>query len=111
MSDDLMSMQSLRQWCVFNVDSYVQPRLGHEVAPAAALSRALRSLLDAVPPDPAKLTACRSTIDTELAAKLQQVESLVANGRRAEAEKLLKKVDGRFGGLAAPRSVDLAPKL
>ena len=111
MSDDLMSMRSLRQWCVFNVDSYVQPRLGHEVAPPTALSRALRSLLDAVPPDPAKLTACRSAIDRELAAKLRQVESLIANGRRAEAEKLLNKVDGRFGGLAAPRSVDPAPTL
>src|SRR5207302_2223060 len=88
-SDDLMSMRSMHQWCVFNVDSYIQPRLGHEVAPAAALSRALRSLFDAVPSDPAKLMACRSTIDRELAAKLREVESLIANGRRAHAQKLL----------------------
>jgi len=110
-SDDLISIRSMHQWCVFNVDDYAQPRLGHEVAPPEALSRALGSLLKDAPPDLAKLEACRSRIEMELAARLQEVESLMAHGRHAEAAKLLNKVDGRFGGLAAPRSVDLAAKL
>jgi len=39
------------------------------------------------------------------------VESLIANGQKADAQKRLKNVDDRFGGLAAPRSLDLASKL
>jgi dienelactone hydrolase len=109
--DDQMSLRSLHQWCVFSAENYVLPRVEHEVAPAEALARALGGLLESAPPDPARLASCRSKIETELAARLQEVESLTTSGRRAEAEKLLKKIDERFGGLAAPRSVELAGKL
>jgi dienelactone hydrolase len=110
-NEDLMSMRSMRQWCAFNVDSFLQPRVHHEVATAAALSRSLGDLTNSTQPDPAKLSACRSAIETELETKLQSVESLIAKGQRAEAQKQLKNVDDRFGGLAAPRSLDLASKL
>jgi len=110
-SDDLVSMRSMRQWCMSNVDSFLQPRVGHEVAAAAALSRSLGALTNSTRPDPAKLSACRSAIDTELQTKLQSVESLIASGQKAQAQKRLKNVDERFGGLAAPRSLDLASKL
>ena len=103
-SDDLVSVRALHQWCVFRVDSYVVPRLGHEVAPPESLSWALGRLFRGVPPDPARLASCRSRIEAELATGLGEVESLIENGRRAEAEKRLKKVDERYGGLAAPRS-------
>ncbi len=106
--DDQMSLRSLHQWCAFSAGNYVLPRVEHEVAPPDALARALGSLLESAPPDPAKLASCRSKIEAELAARLQEVESLTTNGRRAEAEKLLKRVDERFGGLAAPRSAELA---
>jgi dienelactone hydrolase len=109
--DDQMSLRSLHQWCVSSAESYVLPRLEHEVAPPEALARALGTLLEGAPPDPARLASCRSKIEAELAARLQEVESLTTNGKRAEAEKLLKKVDERFGGLAAPRSVELDGKL
>ena len=110
-NEDLVSMRSMRQWCVFNVDNFVQPRVPHEVATAAALSRSLGDLTNSTQPDPAKLDACRSAIETELETKLQSVESLIANGQKAEAQKRLKSVDDRFGGLAAPHSLDLASKL
>ena len=110
-SDDLVSMRSMRQWCMSNVDSFLQPRVGHEVAAAAALSRSLGALTNSTRPDPAKLSACRSAIDTQLQTKLQSVESLIASGQKAQAQKRLKNVDERFGGLAAPRSLDLASKL
>jgi predicted esterase len=110
-SEDLLSVRSLHEWCAFGVDDYVLPRLDHEVAPAEALARALGRFLESAPPDAAKLAACRATLEAELAARLQEVELLIAEGRRTEAEKLLKKVDARFGGWAAPRSVELAGKL
>src|SRR5467141_3735387 len=31
-SDDLLSVRSMRRWCMFNVTSFLQPRAGHEVA-------------------------------------------------------------------------------
>jgi hypothetical protein len=39
------------------------------------------------------------------------VDTLIAQGRRADAEKQLIAIDERFGGLAAPRSVELAARL
>ena len=59
-------------------------------------------------PDPGKLAGCRSAIEEALKLKIQQVESLVAGGHHDDAQKLLTKIDEHFGGLAAPRSVDLA---
>ena len=110
MVDAMASIRSMHKWCVFNVDDYVQPRIGHEVADAPALARVLDGLLKPARPDGDKLAACRSRIDAELEQKLQQVQSLSAAGRRADANKLLVTIDERFGGLAAPRSIDLALK-
>ena len=108
--DDLLSLRSMHQWCVFNVEDMVQPFLGHTVAQPAELSRALGSLAADARPDPGKLAHCRSAIDAELDAKFQKVESLIASGRRTAADKLLDKIDLRYGGLAAPRSTELAQK-
>jgi hypothetical protein len=104
-------VRSVRQWCVLSVDIFLEPRLGHEVATAAALSRSLGKLTNSSQPDPVKLSACRSAIETELETKLKRVESLIANSQNAEARKLLGKVDEHFGGMAAPHSLDLASKL
>jgi len=101
------SMRSMQEWCVFDVYAQVTLRAWHEVADFRALSRALDALLNPVPPDPNKLAACRSVVEGELTANLQQVESLIASGKRDDAQKLLIKIDRRFGGLAAPRSIDL----
>ena len=110
-SADQVSVHALHQWCVSGVDSYVVPRMAHEVAPPEALSWALSRLLKGVTPDAGKLSVCQSKIEAELATRLQEVQALSAAGRRTEAEKLLQKVDGRFGGLAAPRSIELARTL
>ena len=104
---DANSLQSLRKWCVFNVESQTIPGAGHAVATPAALAAALHALL--VRPDDraAKLSACRAKIDKELGTQLERVESLLKEGRRAEARKRLMDIDLRFGGLAAPRSLAL----
>ena len=109
-SDDSVSMQSMRHWCVFGLESFTTPFVGHAVADAAALSRALEALRARTPTDPDKLARCRSTIESELARSFQRVEALIAGGRGTEAEKLLHQLDERFGGLAAPRSLELARK-
>jgi len=81
---------------------------GHEVADSTALAWALSVLLHDARPDPIKLGACRRAIEEELNIKMQELDSLVAAGHDDEAQRLLLKIDGHFGGLAAPRSIELA---
>jgi pimeloyl-ACP methyl ester carboxylesterase len=106
--EDANSSQSLREWCVFDVESIAMPRLGHATADSRALSRALEMLIDTASPDPNRLAACRSGIETRMAARFQEAEALVAGGRREEAKKALTDIDRRYGGLAAPLILDLA---
>ena len=111
MTDDLLSMRSMREWCVSGVYNFHQPRMGHEVASAAALSRALTELVDGKQGDSTALSTCRSAIDSELESGLRNLESLIASGQKAAARKRLSKVDEHFGGMAAPRSIELAAML
>jgi len=39
------------------------------------------------------------------------VDALIASGNRDDARKLLLEIDTRFGGLAAPKSVELDAQL
>ena len=106
---DSDSMGSMRHWCVFDVEAQVMLHVGHAAPDPSAFARALGVLLKPAPPNPGRLDACRSTIERDLAAKFQQVEALTAAGKHDDARALLEKIDARFGGLAAPRVVDLAP--
>jgi len=106
--DDIHSQQSLEKWCVFDVVTETEPRKGHEPADASAFSRSLDALLRRAEPQPHRLVACRARIDEELTAQLKQVEDSFARGEPSAARRLLGKIDARYGGLAAPRSVELA---
>ena len=109
-ADDAVSVQSMRHWCVFDLESFTIPRAGHEVADAAALSRALEALRARARPDAAKLARCRAALRTELAKGFERIDALIAGGRSRDAEPLLRTLDERFGGLAAPHSLELAQK-
>jgi pimeloyl-ACP methyl ester carboxylesterase len=109
--EDTASITSMRRWCVFDVEQHVTLLADHAVADPGALSRALEALLDPPRPDPDRLMTCRAAVEQELATAIEQVESLAADGKRDAAQALLGQVDRRFGGLAAPRSVDLASDL
>jgi hypothetical protein len=106
--DQLASVRSLHRWCVSNVEDFIQPRLDHEAAPPEALRRVLRALLKGVVHDGAGANACERALDSELAAGLHDVESQIASGHRRVADDRLNAIDERYGGLAAPRSVELA---
>ena len=108
---DADSQQSLRQWCVFDLDTEPMPWAGHEPASAAALNHALDALDKHSAPDADQLAACRARIEQELSTQLRQVEDLLANNKPDQAKALLYRIDLRYGGLAAPRSVELARKI
>jgi hypothetical protein len=85
--------------------------VAHELADAGALNSALRALEERKPVPANKLATCRARIEQELIRQLDQVAQLDASAKSADAQALLQKVDARYGGLAAPRSIQLAEKL
>jgi hypothetical protein len=110
-AEDMISLRSMHRWCVFNTDSHSEFRAEHAVAGAAMLSTALRYLLENRQTEPQKLLACRSGIEAELATELQSVAGLIRDARPGDAQKQLIAIDEHFGGLAAPRSIELAAQL
>jgi hypothetical protein len=108
---DSRSQQSLREWCVFHLDTVSAPWSGHEVVTPGPLTHALDLLDKPAQPDPGRLADCRARIDRQLTDQLQQAENLLATGRPDAARTLLDKLDVRYGGLAAPRSIQLAEKI
>lgn len=106
---DAGSSRSMREWCVADVETDDTPAEYHAVMTSAALHRALEQLLKPAPPhDSARLGACRARIDAELQAELMRAEGLVSKGEHDPARKLLLAIDRRYGGLAAPRILELA---
>lgn len=108
--DDIHSRHSLEKWCVFDVVTQTEPHLEHEVADVSGFSRAVGALLGRRDPDANELTACRARIEQELDAQLQKVEAAFAQRDVDAAKRMLAKVDAQYGGLAAPRSLELAKR-
>lgn len=104
---EMRSKRAMQDWCVSDVASIRMPFAGHDVAPPAILSRALQALLEPERPDPDRMAACRAAIETEIAGELAKTDALIASGSRADAQKAVKNIDAKYGGLAAPRSVEI----
>jgi pimeloyl-ACP methyl ester carboxylesterase len=110
LDEDMRSRQSMQLWCMFNLDTVAMPWAGHDLADPAGLDHALQRLADPPHPDSGKLVDCRAGIERKLDAQLQRAQQLIADGRLADARTLLEAIDARYGGLAAPRSVELLEK-
>lgn len=108
---DTHSRRSMQDWCVFDVKSVLVAWSGHEAPSAAAFNQGLDALESHEKADPEKLAACRRNYEKALDDELHAAERSLARGNAAEARKALDKIDARYGGLAAPRSVELAQKL
>jgi hypothetical protein len=108
---DQASERAMRQWCVFNVREHVERGAGHEVAGPTAFAWSMSALLADAAAPPGRLAECRASIEQEFDRQLTAAGALFEHGQVDEAGKLLKKIDGRYGGLAAPRSVELQNKL
>jgi dienelactone hydrolase len=108
---DAASLQSMRRWCVFALDVVPEPGAGHQAATPKALGAALHALAARGTPAAAKLAACRADFDRVLDAQLERVRALAAAGQRDAARKLLLDIDRRYGGVAAPRTLELEKAL
>ena len=108
---DAASTQSMLEWCVFDWYAERSPWAEHEVAGPTALDRALDMLDRHAQPKLARLNNCRLHINQELGKQIDQASDLLGAGDVDGARRLLNKIDTRYGGLAAPRSVDLAARI
>ena len=108
---DAASTRSMVEWCAFDWYAERSPWADHEVARPTVLGRALDMLDKHAKPNLARLSNCRSHINQELAKQIDQASDLLAAGNVDGTRKLLNKIDARYGGLAAPRSVDLAARI
>jgi pimeloyl-ACP methyl ester carboxylesterase len=107
---EMLSRRSLTGWCMWNVVSVPEHRAGHELADDSTFGRSLEALLAAPQAQPQKLAECRARIDKDLDVQLAAAEVALARGDSSSAKRQLSKIDDRFGGLAAPRSTDLASR-
>lgn len=101
------SRRSMQDWCVLHVQAQRIPGGFHAIAGPAVLSQALAALMEPLQPDTGWLAACRSGIDAKLSLELEHVQSLITAGQRDAAQEAVKAIDLEFGGLAAPRSIEL----
>ncbi len=108
---DEFSRDSMREWCVFDVEVRMARRLGHEPLDAPSLDRALEALDQRSAVDAGKLALCNARVQRELLAKLADAEAALARGDGDGARARLKAIDGRYGGLAAPAILELDAKL
>jgi len=108
---DAASTQSMLEWCVFDWYAERSPWAGHEVAGPPVLGRALDMLDKHAEPNLKRLNNCRLRTNQELEKAIVEANDLLAAGNANGARRSLNKIDTRFGGLAAPRSVDLAARI
>jgi pimeloyl-ACP methyl ester carboxylesterase len=101
------SLSAMARSCMFNIDADITPHAGHEIMDGSALAEALGQLDRRAPSDPARLAACRAGLDAKVAAALDQTRAQLAAGHADAARGALLALDRRYGGLAAPASVDL----
>jgi predicted esterase len=109
--NDLVSRQSLKDWCVFDVASVTMPRTGHAIADAAGLERALKALDAPHDVDATKLASCRAGIEHDLAARTAEAEAAIAAGDRPRATEILNAIDARYGGEASTEIAALRSRL
>jgi predicted esterase len=110
---DEASRVALQAHCVQAVERLQMSRGEHPRIDRRHFARALEWLDadGADPVDAGALAACRERLDGAVSAELDAVDARIAAGDFDGAGTLLADIDHRRGGLAAPRSIELAREL
>lgn len=108
---DARTQESFSAYCIFQMRAFPDQRLGHWVPGRRHLNRVLDSL-EAPPQDaPAQVEQCIGQMSVDVASELDVVEKLLGQGETEAAGIRLGELEDRFGGLAAPRSVELSRRI
>ncbi len=105
------SVGSMSRFCMVNVSTQPVAGLGHAVAPPSVVAAALATLGTPVPPPSSRAEQCWTRLTAAVDGALSEAEAKMDRGDPKGARRLLDRIDKRFSGLAAPRSVALAQKL
>jgi predicted esterase len=112
---DAGMLDSANRLCVGGVGTQPMHDVGHAPMRGVMLEHAIAEIERDRTGETARhadaLARCRAGIAAEIAQGLQQVRALIEQGDRTGAGRALSRLDERFGGLAAPDSVELARQL
>jgi len=112
---DAAMLDSAERLCVEGVSTQPMRNTGHALMRALMLERAIDAIERGSDAASAKreeaLARCRATNAAQVAQGLDQVRALLAQGEKTKAGRALSQIDARFGGLAAPDSVELARQI
>jgi dienelactone hydrolase len=99
---------SLRRHCLDRVSLEVRRREGHVMMSGASLAKAIDFLDRQRDPSPSR--QCREALYAKIDADLDQAEAMAQRGDRG-AKSAIRAIDRRYGGLAAPRSLELRARV
>ena len=105
------SVGSLGRWCMGNVSTQPVSGLGHNLAPPSVVSAVLASLSTPVSAPTAQSEQCWARVTAEVDGELSEAEAKMERGDVGGARSRVERIDKRYSGLAAPRSVELAQKV
>jgi dienelactone hydrolase len=108
LAEDTHSRRTMQQWCVFDVTTRTVPQKAHELPDASNFDHLLDALTRQRHPNSSELAVCRARIGRDLDRRLGEVERLVEDRKLDGARRSLDEIDASFGGLAVPRSIELA---
>lgn len=106
--NDAEAREGLRALCVAGERGFAPARLDHWVPDGRAFARALEMLETPVAVDPAAQADCRRRLAADIAGELDAAKAEADRADWQPAVDRLVALDDRYGGLAAPRSVELA---
>jgi predicted esterase len=110
LATDVLTRRSAEALCVQGLVTQTMDG-GHALLGPRELNQALRALQEPRALDSDRLAQCRAGLQDAVEKGLAEVEALLANGDARQAGENLSSIDDHYGGLAAPRSVELARKL
>src|SRR4051794_7940753 len=105
-SDARRVISSLRDHCFDRLSVEVRPHEGHVVMSGKSLAKAIEFLDRPREPPRQGDRQCREQLYLRVDSELARAEAMVRQGGRA-ARAAIRTIDGRYGQLAAPRSLEL----
>lgn len=103
-------MNSLRQHCFDRMAAEVRPREGHYLLGGRSLAKALDVLDRPREATSPKQRQCRSELYAKIDREVARAEDL-ARRHPAEARTAIRSIDRRYGGLAAPGSLEIRSRI
>lgn len=104
---DSRTRKNLESLCMQGIRSVPQNGVEHWVPDGRGFRRVMNELERPVD-QTAEGSACMANLARNISAQLDAVAEKVAEGKLDEAQRLLARLDAQYGGLAAPRSVELS---